>query len=254
MKTKGFTLIEIVTVIVLLSIVTLGTTRFIVQSTQQYTDSARRSQLMAQGRVLVEQLTRRLRNALPNSVRISGNCIEFFPVITAAGLVDPLPLIPVNQLLTGGFGWSYSGISYASAMPLATSEVYKASYGSEEVIKEVSSVNGSAGEINLTGFNQFPHHSKSERVFLVGEPERYCRTGSGQLIGYRNYGIKANLDASDPGGTTVLLADKLDTSVTPFVYSPGSLIENAVVKVTLSFSDQGEVLELSHEVHIRNVP
>ena len=51
------------------------------------------------------------------------------------------------------------------------------------------------------------------------------------------------------------MAENLDiTGATSFVYTPGTLASNALVQVNLAFSKNGEGVNLSHEVQIRNVP
>ena len=79
----GFTLIELIVVIVLLGILGFGTTQFIINSSQSYVDTARRERQGSAARTAIEKMSRELRNALPNSVRTSaGNsCIEFVPVL-----------------------------------------------------------------------------------------------------------------------------------------------------------------------------
>ena len=59
-------LIELIMVTVILGVLALGTTRYIVQSMEQYTESTDRAKLIAAGRIAVEKMTRRC-NALPEA-------------------------------------------------------------------------------------------------------------------------------------------------------------------------------------------
>ena len=104
-NTSGFTLLEVVVVIVVLGILALGTTKFIVQGTQQYTVSAERTKLTAGGRIAVEKVVRRLRNALPNSVLVSqplGRCVEYIPVVAGTSSIGAIGL-PAASLAVADF-------------------------------------------------------------------------------------------------------------------------------------------------------
>ena len=53
---------------------------YISNSATAYTDTVNRDQLSSLGRASIERVTRELRSALPNSIRVQNNCVEFFPV------------------------------------------------------------------------------------------------------------------------------------------------------------------------------
>jgi len=254
---QGFTLIEIVLVITLLSIISLGTTYFIVRAVQQYNDADRRSQLIAEGRVLIEQIARPLRNALPNSIRVtaSGQCVEFFPVLAATRSLDTSLSGLIATLQTAAFDWDYSGESYVAVSPLAPDELYKSSFGIEEVIAKTSFVSsGVLNSIPLAVPKIFVRNSDAHRLFLVSNPQRFCLTSAGELTAYSEYGIKSVLTNTDPGGTAVLLGQHIDTTATSFAYSTGSPVENALLTISLVLNNEGDRLALKHEVHVRNVP
>ncbi|MEC9260142.1 MAG: prepilin-type N-terminal cleavage/methylation domain-containing protein, partial [Pseudomonadota bacterium] len=67
---RGFTLIELVTVIVILGVASAGIASFVRGSMQTYIDVSTREQLLSESRFAIERLKRELRNAVPNSVRI----------------------------------------------------------------------------------------------------------------------------------------------------------------------------------------
>ena len=88
---KGFTLIELITVIVLLGILSVGISSFLNFGTQIFVDATNRDEIISTARFSVERLNRELRKALPNSVRATDNgnsidpitrqCIEYTPII-----------------------------------------------------------------------------------------------------------------------------------------------------------------------------
>jgi len=253
----GFTLIELVMVIVILGILALGTTRYIVQSVEQYTQSADRAKLIAAGRVAVEKITRRLRNALPNSVRVSasGLCIEYFPILAATSYQGVLPAA-LNTISTASFTLSSAPTNYAVIAALAPSELYKDSYSTAEVIAQTTIDSpGSRTDIPLTSSHSFSRTSPAQRVYLVDKPERFCASNNA-LTFYTGYSINNTfVEGSPPGALASLIAENIDiTDPQVFEYVPGTQVRNALVNVSLNLLRSGDPVKISHTVQIRNVP
>jgi MSHA biogenesis protein MshO len=118
-KTLGFTLMEMIIVLVLLGVLSVGITSFIGFATQSYVNVSERDQLISTARFAVERLNRELRNALPNSIRTAaiqddqGNtttqCLQFVPIVATttyttlpvlstgpANSIDVIPFVDVN--------------------------------------------------------------------------------------------------------------------------------------------------------------
>ena len=66
----GFTLVELVMVILLLGVMATFSSQFIGIGTQIYGDASRREQLMSDARFAMERLNREVRDAVPGSVRV----------------------------------------------------------------------------------------------------------------------------------------------------------------------------------------
>lgn len=90
---SGFTLVELVMVILLLGIMATFTSQFIGIGSQIYGDASSREQLMSDARFAMERLNRELRDAVPGSERIetaggawvdSGACLRFWPISTSS--------------------------------------------------------------------------------------------------------------------------------------------------------------------------
>jgi len=258
-KTTGFTLVEMVLVIVVLSILALGTTRYIVTSSQGFVLSAERAKLIATARVAVEQVIRRLRNALPNSVRISatGRCIEYFPI--AIGSSTTIPVLPsTTSLATPPFTLNSGGNHYVTMAAFTASELYVSTLPSPGVIAATTLSTAStysAIPLARVSGHTFTRTSSAQRVYLVRSPERFCVTGSGNLLHYTGYGIKPLSDTAPTGASSSLMAEHLNIAgATSFAYTSGTLVSNALVQVNFAFSKGGEGVNMSHEVQIRNVP
>ena len=262
----GFTLVEVIIVIVLLGILAIGTTRFIVQGTQQYTVSAERTKLIAGGRVAVEKVVRRLRNALPNSVLVSqplGRCVEYIPVVAGTSSIGAIAL-PATSISVADFNLSGSAPYFAAIYPIDSSEIYVGSPGATGVVAASSLAPGgsisSIGLSNPGGFT-FTRTSPTERVYVVQNPERFCVTAGGDLNFYSGYAIPDYTSSSlgdVPGAgvaaTAELVARDIDTTGSGFNYSAGSLVRNAIVEVDLNLLKDNDPVRISHEVQIRNVP
>lgn len=263
-RSSGFTLIELVMVIVVLSVLAVGTTRYIVNSSQSFVVSAERAKLIATARVAVEKVSRRLRNALPNSIRISatGRCLEYFPVLRGSATTSPV-LPATNSLSTSAMVFAVvQPANYAAIAPFASSELYVTGAPSPGVITATTlTAMGTHNSIPLAASHTFTRTSPTQRVYLVTNPERFCVAASGNLVRYTGYGINSTSPIADTApttpsaATTSLVAENLDIAGgIPFVYTPGTMVSNALVQVNFTFKKGLESVSLNHEVQIRNVP
>ena len=82
-RQQGFTLVELVIVIVLLGIVATISTQFVSLSVRGAIDLGDRQQRALQSVVISEQITREVREAFPLSVRESDGCLEWLPILGA---------------------------------------------------------------------------------------------------------------------------------------------------------------------------
>ncbi|MDG1750525.1 MAG: type II secretion system protein, partial [Thalassotalea sp.] len=64
-KHKGFTLIELVTVIVILGVLAVGISSFLQFGTRIFSETSARDELISSARFSVERINREVRHALP---------------------------------------------------------------------------------------------------------------------------------------------------------------------------------------------
>lgn len=85
MKARGFTLIELVIVLVLISISAIFSTRFIADMAAGYVGTAERGQALAGARFAMERIKRELSLAYSPSVYVSDDkrCVSFVPVLAS---------------------------------------------------------------------------------------------------------------------------------------------------------------------------
>jgi len=258
---QGFTLIELVVVLILLLVLTVGTTQFIVGTAEGYGATVRRDSLAGSARSAVERMNREVRNALPNSARAANGCLEFVPIVAASNYLD-IPLITASS--------SFSSIPYTeeptigrvAVYPIDTAPIYQLSNNSVVTQQPASTAASdlvsltSAVTVTLAASHTFPAASPFDRYFMVATPVSFCLVGT-DLFRYQNYGFIASqpdpalLPAAEPNRQ--LLAVNM-TSATPFQVVPPDLQRNGLVMLDLSVSDQGETLRIQTEVQMRNVP
>ncbi|MDZ7803399.1 prepilin-type N-terminal cleavage/methylation domain-containing protein [Thiohalophilus sp.] len=265
----GFTLVELVVVIVVLGAISAGTAVYIVRSMEAYSDTVRRDQLTSTARIAVEKMTRELRNALPNSVRIrcttpsctssDTHCIEFFPVQSGSSYESvPRTAANVSFAAVDYIAPQTPATAYVAVYPYSTSSLYDKNNPGPLADYDDSNSDPANGEVYLTSSHRFTHDSPHKRFFLTGPPISYCLGTGGDLRRYQNYSINS-AQPVPPAGSGALLAENLQlsdggTAVTPFRYDPGSLQRNGVVTLDLRVRQDNEWVRLLHEVQIRNVP
>jgi MSHA biogenesis protein MshO len=254
-KVKGFTLVEMITVIVLLGILSIGISGFIKLGTQVYVDVSNRDELISSARYGVERLNRELRIALPNSARTISNilqqCIEFYPTLTSVVYLD-IPVSPELPSSTLTFAFEenapFPNLTNAKAVvyPLFADELYGNSSKRIYDIASVASVTPSADNIRqmtLTSSETFAEESPTKRLFVVGQPIQYCVQRTGELWRYQ-------------AGGRVLMAEHLTIQNTPkaFTVNDATLYRNSSILIKLTFSRFDEVITFNNEVQVRNVP
>lgn len=264
---SGFTLLELIVVIVLLGIISVGTTGFIVNSVQGYSDLARRDGIAATSRVAMDRMVRELRNSLPNSVRTkqdaSGSCLEYVPILDATSYIS----IPVSSSAS-----TLSIIPFSEApelgktaiYPISTMAVYQTgspAVTSPDISSSAASLAGPAAvTLSLASVHRYPAESPSKRMFIVADPVSFCLVGD-RLYRYRNYGRSATQATPSTLPTTepnrALLAYPVTAPVAPtepFTVVNATLQRNALLMLEFSVEQNSESLLIQQEVQIRNAP
>lgn len=260
-KSRGFTLIELVTVMVILGVLAVGISSFLQFGSRIYLETNDRSQLIASARFAIERLNREVRHALPNSPRPrnANKCLEFRP-IKAAAIYTEIPLAPLPASSTikvirfedSEFTNDLDLIIY----PLTSDEAYLPSskisaianstsaFDHDPIVKEWS--------ITLDGPMQFTQGSPTKRVFFIDQPVSYCIEGT-LLNRYQNY-TSYRADGV-PNVTPSLMAEFLDiTNASSFQVNSASQLRSGNVLVKLNFSKNSEKISFNNEIQVPNVP
>ena len=287
----GFTLVEMIVVIVITGIIGGMVAMFIRAPVQGYMDSARRAEMVDIADIALRRMGRDIRTAVPNSIRINCGagvrCVEFLP--TKAG---------GRYRASAGAGPAQCGGAAASDVLdfsnndgcfeiigpqiafVAGAEPDQIVVGSTQsngdppylnggtgVLRAYTGAAGAQSAVNFTA-TQFPAFAEvaGQRFDVVpgdqqavtyacANPQGADANGDGQsqLIRYWSYGFKTTQIYPAPviGVASAVLADHV--SVCNINYNAVNT-RNGLVTITLEITRKNESIKLYHEVHVNNIP
>ena len=253
---RGFSLIELITVIVILGVLSVGLSGFLKFGSQIYVETSERDQLISSARFAIERLNRELRTALPNSVRINTSplkqCIEYTPiVVTTAYLTIPvLPEIVANEITVVAFDDSeYHNGLIVAVYPLESDDVYSLTGKTSDLAALPITKSGNEWTITLASSINFAEHSPTQRLFFTESPVSYCVEDKA-LWRYQNYTYGTG---NTPLGKGVLMAEDIQNTA-PFRMNTATQLRNATVLTQFTFSKNFEEVIFSNEIQVPNVP
>lgn len=261
---RGFTLIEMVMVIVITGIVATMVSSFIRAPIDGYMDMTRRAELVDAAESALRLMARDIRRALPNSLRLNGGALEMINTIDAGRYrLDPpgnaATRLEFNKIDTDfDIIGAFNNVSKPFASATDQLVVYNLGAGGADaytgnVITPAGTTititaSGTDDHVTLNVGHQFPFESPRQRIFLTdGAISYYC--ANSQLLRNGPYAITA-VQPTTPAGTTVT------THLTGcnFTYNPGTASRAALITLDLTLSDGGESIRLIQQVHVDNLP
>lgn len=241
---KGVTLIELVVVIAITSIIAATVALFIRRPVEGYADAARRAALTDEADTALRRMTRDLRLALPNSVRVdgSGKFVEFIAT-TGGGRyraeVDSGGLGNILDFAAADTTFDVLGPVPTLGSHIVVYNLYNSGTTSNAYFGDnrASFTAASPASPNITiGSTQFPEPSPAKRFHVVSGPVTYGCTG-GQLVRYSGYAYNTAQVAPPAGGSSAVLAGNVDVGECQFVYNSASLTERiATVSIILQIN------------------
>ncbi len=267
----GFTLLELVTVLVLLGIALVGVSTLLGNMSGMYLQSAERDKLLSESRFVLERLNRELRDAVPNSLRVSNtagwSCLEFVP-FTAVARYRNIVLAPDTtstiDVVSMVSDFSPSAGQWLLVFPQQDVEIYSASAQKVQLhaspLSNDGDGNGFTYRLQLAQAFGFGAASPARRLYLLDTPVSYCALGN-EIRRYQGYALQSSQPVPGSGlSNGALMARNLvnNLSTQPlFVLAPPALTRNSLVQIQLEMAaaqDAGTVLSYSHLVQVSNVP
>lgn len=264
-QAAGFTLIELIVVMVVVGILSGIVALFIRHPMDAYITTSRRAALVDAGNTALQRLTGEVQGALPNSLRVSESggitYLEFLPVqdggryrteTTAAGSGDILDF-------TSGSDASFDVLG----PPVTTADgqflvVYNLGMDADTDAwqggnrRTVASPFGSAANLTFTATGTpFPLESPGNRFYLIGAPITYiCNPGSQQLLRVTGYTLQATQPTSFGTATPRLLAG--DVASCSLIYDAGAGQGLGQLTLRLQLTRDGETVTLYREMAVNN--
>jgi MSHA biogenesis protein MshO len=273
-KAGGFTLIEMVTVIVLLGIIVGILTPFIAKAMQAYTHSKARASLVDKGRLAMERLAREVRVAVPNSLVVlnAGSGIEFIRSRAGGRYVARFENFgtefsqqtrrfrknaDTNELYVLGRELVYNSgdtlvIGNTSPAQLMAGNSTAALAGVSATTNAGAGSDGTLnGQVVSFAAQQFNMDSPGHHYSIADKTIEIGLSGT-QLHWYRApvsaYNASKNWSSADP----VLVNG---VSAVNFSYTAGTPQSTAVLRVDMTLTDiADQSIRLYREIHVRNTP
>ncbi|WP_454010019.1 PilW family protein [Aeromonas sp. Marseille-Q7275] len=254
-RARGFTLVELVMVILLLGVMATFTSQFIGIGTQIYGDVSRREQLMSDARFALERLNRELRDAVPGSVRIEdeggnpldkGACLRFWPIATASRylgsaasggltIVEP-EVLPREE---------DEAIVYPLADPALNLE--QGCLHGNCVARVISVGSPVSGALPLTMDDTFAKESPGQRIYFARQQVRYCVTNAALTR------ASAAIGTDFHGSTPALMAEHIRPALYYFYREPAAFSQSEV-GLRMELEQRGERVLFNHKLETLNVP
>jgi len=249
---RGFTLVEAIIVIVLTGILAGVVAVFLVIPVTGYFDVARRAELTDIADTALRRISRDLRLALPNSIRVtSGNtAIEFIPIKSAGRYRADGPGDFLNFSSAGDNSFDVIGpgvdISADDFIVIYNLGITGANAYDGSNRRDATPAGSGLVTVSFSG-GQFPFASPARRFHVVGTPVSYICAG-GLLTRYWNY----SFGTTAPAGNSGVLASNV--SGCRFTYEAGVTAQNSLLTLELAITKDAETVNLVQQVHVGNVP
>lgn len=283
---QGFTLIEMVMVIVITGIIGSMVAVFIKWPIQQYIDVARRAELTDIADTAFYRLTGDISIAVPNSVRVAGcgstPCIEFLPTKDVgryrASLDLSNPASAVGDVLDfntadSSFDIIGSQVNFAAGDYIVVGNTQSdgaPAYDTTAASGVLRAYAGSTGlqsnvAITATKFPTFAQLSTQRFDVVDGAQQAVSyacegtlgtldanKNGQASLVKHWKYGFKtAQVAPGTLTGSRAVLADKVSGCVIDYAAINQRM---GLLGVRLTLTSGGESVSLYQEIHVSNAP
>lgn len=252
MRSRGFTLVELIATMVILGIISVMTSKFIVNGFSFYVDATNIQKISTTANFVAEKMEKLIENSVPNSIVISetGKSITFVPIKGALGYT----YIPKNPLSA----FDSEPVLYAVTTAFDSSNIKKDAYvafnnygSNEEYYKVLDvTVNGNVTAVKIDASSKkFTPGSERGRLYFVDGQNRYItvKLENSQLVIIEHNGNEAT-------GTKNILAR--DVSDIRFSKVAGAFNQYGEIEIEYRFPYQNIANEKSiyQRIGVANAP
>jgi MSHA biogenesis protein MshO len=256
---RGFTLIELIMVVVLLGALGVMGSEFISRGFRGFQDTDNRVAIYEEGKLAMVRMEQEIHDAVPNafdSATLAGDATDLRfgmlaeDVARAANSFGRYQETPPTTSLTDPTG----------ALPLNTViSIYNRNWSdftnTVAVQRRLYTVTGVAGTTMTISKTLVPARSSPQkRYYPVDRAVRYYLSGTSLLRAQLPVTVENVNFATLPTQPGYPLARGIVPGSLQFSYAPASLSRNAVVTVSFSLARDGEQVSFHKEIHARNVP
>ena len=249
---KGFTLIEIIMVIVLLGIIGAMGSDIIATSFKGFSDTDARMELFEEGKLAMMRMEREIRHMVPNAIDDPNNAttINF-------GVID------VNILNDNGLTGRYQPLGAAdkirdlshNTLDGSLISIYNTNWTDFSSLTNRKIYRTTATGINMDLDKEIiGGHSASKRYYPVERIIRYSYDIPSGTLSRSQASVSegGDLMAALNGQAAYPILTHINSLT--FNYTPPSLTSNALVRINFTLTNLGNTLNFHKEIQVRNVP
>ncbi len=268
---SGFTLIELILVILLIGILSAVGVVFIVQPFQAAVAIEQRAALVDAADSALTRIGREARNALPNSVRVhAAGHVEFITTGTggryrrlpapggggqilvpaqSSGIFDAPGGIPdAGAMITRGPGTNCAANNGDCVSIFNTAQPGFNAYGGDN-IAGITGVTATSISYDTGGAGPaFATHSPRQRFFVVDDVVSY-RCNGGELRRFSGYGLQSGTPSLGAGE---LVAENVTGC--EFTFNPGTATRRGLLTMRIDMARGGEDVFLIAQAQVMNAP
>ena len=264
----GFTLTELVMVIVLLGIIGGVGGSFISEVFRGFADSDTRLQLYNEGKNALVRMERELHIMLPNAVCITSNGGLSCESDGTPGSEIRFGMILEDGMLSNNMVGRYNEnpVDFPRTAPATLSDynsgatppaggvvsLYNTNWNTFAGGSKLFTITGVSANIMTFAGQTITGPSPQKRYYLVDRCVSYRWDSAASTLSRRVTGVSNAGAGSFSGVTAYPMAKNVDDF--RFYYAAPSLTRNGIVSVVFNMRKNGQNVEMHKEIHVKNVP